>query len=63
MPRSWHPLMDQLGDALLRELLEGLRKSISTCGDAMPTHAQFVARCCAANLDRQPAPVAAVVAR
>jgi tryptophan halogenase len=64
IPRSWHPLVDQLSDAQLRELLESVRGVISTCVDAMPMHAQFIARCCAAgDLESPAAPVTAVAGR
>ncbi|HET9834965.1 MAG TPA: tryptophan halogenase family protein, partial [Rhodanobacteraceae bacterium] len=64
IPRSWHPLVDQLSEPQLRELLGGVRKVISTCVEAMPMHAQFIARCCAAtDLANQPAPLAANAGR
>ncbi|MGN6312940.1 MAG: tryptophan halogenase family protein [Rhodanobacteraceae bacterium] len=63
IPRSWHPLVDQLPEAQLRELLDGVRKVISTCVDAMPMHAQFIARCCASRPEHVPAPLATVASR
>jgi tryptophan halogenase len=64
IPRSWHPLVDQLSESQLRELMDSVRKVISTCVDAMPMHAQFIARCCAAGKpENPPIPAAAVAGR
>jgi tryptophan halogenase len=49
VPRGWHPAVDLLSETKLRELLEGVRKVIASCVDAMPMHQQFIARCCAAT--------------
>ena len=48
MPRSYHPLVDQLSDRQLAELMASARNVIASCVDAMPTHAAFIARHCAA---------------
>jgi tryptophan halogenase len=48
VPRSYHPLVDQLSDGQLAELMGSARKVIASCVDAMPTHAAFIARHCAA---------------
>jgi tryptophan halogenase len=48
VPQSWHPAVDLLPEIKLRELVEGVRKVIASCVDAMPLHQQFIDRCCAA---------------
>lgn len=48
MPRAWHPAVDQLSDAQLQQLMDDVQRVIAKCVDAMPTHEQFIARCCAA---------------
>jgi tryptophan halogenase len=48
LPRAWHPAVDQLGDAELKQLMDDVQRVIAACVDAMPTHQQFIARCCAA---------------
>ncbi|HEX5488885.1 MAG TPA: tryptophan halogenase family protein [Rhodanobacteraceae bacterium] len=48
LPRAWHPAADQLSDAELKQLMDSVQRVIATCVDAMPTHQQFIARCCAA---------------
>ena len=47
-PRSYHPVVDQMPDTNLNEFVDGVRTVISGCVDAMPTHAQFIARYCQA---------------
>ena len=48
-PRRYHPLADQFSAAQLDELVGGVKKVIANCVEAMPTHAQFIARYCAAD--------------
>ncbi len=48
MPQSWHPVVDLLPEAKLRELVDGVRTVIGHCVDAMPMHLQFIDRCCRA---------------
>ncbi len=48
LPQSWHPAVDVLPEIKLRELVDGVRKVIASCVDAMPLHQQFIDRCCAA---------------
>ena len=48
LPRTWHPAVDQLPEADLRKLMDGVQRVIAACVDAMPTHGQFIERCCAA---------------
>ena len=47
-PRKYHPVVDQLSDQQLSELVDGVKKVIETCVEAMPTHAAFIDRYCAA---------------
>ena len=47
-PRKYHPVVDQLPDQQLNELVGGVEKVIAACVDAMPTHAAFIDRYCAA---------------
>jgi tryptophan halogenase len=47
-PRSYHPLVDLIGDAQLDEFLRNVRHIIERCTDAMPSHEQFIARYCPA---------------
>ena len=47
-PRAYHPVVDQMPEAQLSEFVEGVRKVIATCVDAMPMHEQFIARHCQA---------------
>ncbi len=54
VPRSYHPMVDQLSESDLRRFVAGVGQTISTCVDAMPTHQAFIERHCAA-----PAPVPA----
>ncbi len=48
VPRAWHPAVDLLPEIQLRELVNGVRKVIGTCVEAMPMHQQFIDRCCKA---------------
>lgn len=47
-PRKYHPLVDKLSDADLKQFVSGVEKVIATCVDAMPQHEAFIARHCAA---------------
>ena len=47
-PRKYHPVVDQLSDQQLAELMGSVEKVIGTCVEAMPTHAAFIARHCTA---------------
>jgi tryptophan halogenase len=47
-PRRYHPLVDQMPEGQLRELVGNVRKVIATCVEAMPPHENFIARYCAA---------------
>ncbi len=48
IPKKYHPVVDQMPDAQIGEFVDGVRKVIAACVDAMPMHAQFIARYCAA---------------
>jgi tryptophan halogenase len=48
VPRKYHPAVDQLSDAELTGLVGGVRSVIAACVEAMPMHAQFIARRCPA---------------
>ena len=47
-PRQYHPAVDLVSDQEISGLADSVRKVIAACVDAMPTHAQFIARHCAA---------------
>ena len=48
VPRGYHPVVDQMPEQELREFVEGVRRVVAACVQAMPTHAQFIARHCQA---------------
>ena len=48
-PAGYHPLVDAVPDHELAQLGESVRGVIATCVAAMPTHEQFIARCCQAE--------------
>jgi tryptophan halogenase len=52
LPRRYHPAVDTLSDQALGELVGGVRQVVAACAAAMPTHAQFIARHCAAGSAR-----------
>jgi tryptophan halogenase len=52
LPRGYHPAVDRLADERLAELVGGVRQVVAACASAMPTHAQFIARHCAAEPTR-----------
>lgn len=47
-PRSYHPLVDLLGEKEIRTYLKKVEGVIAACVGAMPTHAKFIAEHCAA---------------
>jgi tryptophan halogenase len=49
MPRRYHPLVDNLSDAELQEFVGGIGNLMQRCCAAMPTHAEFIAKTCAAE--------------
>jgi tryptophan halogenase len=48
LPQGYHPLVDSLDEADIREYLGGVHDLIGRCADAMPDHAAFIAAHCAA---------------
>jgi len=48
MPRGYHPLVDEMSAPELREFVGGVRSLMQRCVAAMPTHAEFIERNCAA---------------
>ena len=49
VPRSYHPVVDLLPDKELEEFVASIKNVIAACVAAMPMHAQFIARYCAAR--------------
>ncbi|MEA3138449.1 MAG: tryptophan 7-halogenase [Gammaproteobacteria bacterium] len=47
-PQHYHPAVDLLPDQEIAGMVDGVKKVIAACVEAMPTHAQFIARHCAA---------------
>ena len=54
VPRAYHPIVDQMPNRELHDFVDGVRRVVATCTEAMPMHEQFIARYCQA-----PAPMAA----
>jgi tryptophan halogenase len=54
LPRAVHPLTEQLSEADLRDFLFQNRRIVAHHAEAMPTHADFIARHCAAAAAPQP---------
>ena len=48
LPQRYHPVVDELPDKELDELVGGVKKVIATCVDAMPPHQAFIDRYCKA---------------
>jgi tryptophan 7-halogenase len=48
VPRSYHPLVDQVPDADLQRFVAGVGSTIARCVDAMPMHQAFIDRYCKA---------------
>ncbi len=48
VPHSYHPVVDELPEHELVAFVEGVRRVIATCVDAMPMHSQFIAQHCPA---------------
>jgi len=48
VPGGYHPLVDAITDRDLAQLGESVRGVVSSCVAAMPSHEQFIARCCLA---------------
>jgi len=48
MPRSYHPIVDQMPEAELAEHVEKVRTVLANCVQAMPSHQQFIDSHCKA---------------
>ncbi len=48
-PSGYHPMVDLLSDSELKEFVAGVGSVIEKCVDVMPTHAEFIAKYCAAE--------------
>ena len=46
-PRCYHALVDVYPEARIDAYLEGIRRVVGNCVDAMPTHDAFIAKYCA----------------
>lgn len=55
LPRSYHPLVDVLPPDKVARMVEGVRTVHAACAGAMPAHAEFIARHCAAAGAEAPA--------
>jgi tryptophan halogenase len=51
VPGAWHPLVDAVPDDELAGLGSSVRNVIAGCVAAMPTHEQFIERCCKSAAD------------
>ena len=50
MPRGHHPFADLLPEAEVQAYLHNIREVVARCAQHMPSHAEFIARHCAADL-------------
>ena len=48
MPRGYHPIVDEMPEKELVEYVDGIRKMMANCVDAMPTHQAFIDKHCKA---------------
>jgi len=48
-PRSYHPVVDQMPEAELKDFIGHVQQVISTCVNAMPPHQAFIDRYCRAE--------------
>jgi tryptophan halogenase len=46
-PRGYHPMVDLLTPAELREFVGGIKNVLDRCVEVMPSHAEFIAKNCA----------------
>ncbi len=49
LPRTYHPLVDQVPQADLERFMASVEQTIGHCADAMPPHQAFIDRYCAAR--------------
>ena len=52
LPRSYHPMVDLLSPEEITQMMGGVRTVLESCAAAMPGHAEFIARHCAAGSGR-----------
>jgi len=50
-PCGYHPFADLLPEAEVQAYLDNVQRVVGKCAQAMPTHAEFIAKHCAARLD------------
>jgi tryptophan halogenase len=50
-PRAYHPFADLLPEAEVQAYLDNVQRVVGKCAQAMPSHADFIAKHCAARLD------------
>jgi tryptophan 7-halogenase len=48
VPATYHPIVDQMGDAELKRFLEGLKENVAAKVVRMPSHQEFIDRYCKA---------------
>ena len=48
VPRGYHPLVDQISDSELKQLMSGVAQVIASCSETMPPHQAFIDRHCKA---------------
>jgi tryptophan halogenase len=48
MPHAYHPMVDLLSEREIEEFVDGVKTLMDRCVAVMPTHADFIARYCAA---------------
>jgi tryptophan halogenase len=48
VPQHYHPAVDLVPDQEVAGLVDSVKTVVAACVDAMPMHAQFIARHCAA---------------
>jgi tryptophan halogenase len=56
VPRGYHPLVDEMSEKELDEFVGGVKSLMERCVAAMPMHADFIARNCAAAAAVSPGP-------
>lgn len=49
LPERWHPMVEMIDDAALENLVEGTRQVLENAAAVMPTHAEYIAKHCAAG--------------
>jgi tryptophan 7-halogenase len=49
LPERWHPMVEMIDEAALENLVEGTRQVLENAAAVMPTHADYIAKHCAAG--------------